>query len=287
MTRVLVTGGTGGLGREVVPRLVQAGYTVRVMSRHDRRAGQWPQAEWAQADLASGAGIKEAVADVDTIIHAATNAGVTLEDATLSTFLRKSLLKHDGSVDVEGTRLLLEQAHIAGVGHVIYVSIVGIERLPFAYYRDKLRAEALVQESDVPWSIARATQFHSLINAMVQQSAGWPAVILATDFLFQPVYPGDVADHLCALIRQGPAGRLPDFGGPEVFKLGDLARTWLNVRGQRKPIWNIPLPGKTAKALRQGGLTNPQEKHGTVTWAEWVQRTFESSRYDNRVTSPH
>ncbi|HEX9131709.1 MAG TPA: SDR family NAD(P)-dependent oxidoreductase [Ktedonobacteraceae bacterium] len=57
MTRVLVTGGTGGLGREVVPRLVQAGYTVRVMSRHDRRTGQWPQVEWAQADLASGAGV--------------------------------------------------------------------------------------------------------------------------------------------------------------------------------------------------------------------------------------
>ncbi|HEX9131708.1 MAG TPA: NAD(P)H-binding protein [Ktedonobacteraceae bacterium] len=230
---------------------------------------------------------KEAVADVDTIIHAATNAGVTLEDAKLSTFLRKSLLKHDDSVDVGGTRLLLEQAHIAGVGHFIYVSIVGIERLPFAYYRDKLRAEELVQKSDVPWSMARATQFHSLINTMVQQSAGWPAVILATDLLFQPVYPGDVADHLCALIRQGPAGRLPDFGGPEVLKLGDMARAWLEIHGQRKPIWNIPLPGKTAKALRQCGLTNPQEKHGTVTWAEWLQRTVESSRYDNRVTSQH
>ena len=111
--------------------------------------------------------------------------------------------------------------------------------------------------------------------------------MLATDFLFQPVYPGDVADHLCALIRQGPAGRLPDFGGPEVLKLGDMARMWLNVRGQRKPIWNIPLPGKTAKTLRQGGLTNPQEKHGSVTWAEWLQRTFEPSRIDNSVTSQH
>ena len=112
-------------------------------------------------------------------------------------------------------------------------------------------------------------------------------MMLVTDFLFQPVYPGDVADHLCALIRQGPAGRLPDFGGPEVLKLGDMARMWLNVRGQRKPIWNIPLPGKTAKTLRQGALTNPQEKHGSVTWAEWLQRTFESSRIDNSVTSQH
>ncbi len=285
MTRVLVTGGTGGLGREVVPRLVQAGYTVRVMSRHDRQTGQWPQVEWAQADLASGAGVKEAGADVDTIIHAATNAGVTLEDATLNAFVRKAILKHDGSVDVEGTRLLLEHAHIAGVSHFIYVSIVGIERLPFAYYRNKLKAEALVQESGVPWSIARSTQFHSLINAIVQQSAGWPAMMLATDFLFQPVDPGDVADYLCALVRQGPAGRLPDFGGPEVLKLGDMARTWLDVRGQRKPIWHMPLPGKTAKALRQGGLTCPQEKHGTMTWAEWVRRTYEIPKKDNTIAT--
>jgi uncharacterized protein YbjT (DUF2867 family) len=287
MTRVLVTGGTGGLGHEVVNKLVQAGYTVRVMSRHSRQPGQWPETEWAQGDLATGAGVREAVADVDTIIHAATNAGVTLEDATLSAFVRKVLLRHDGSVDVEGTRLLLEKARIAGVGHFIYVSIAGIEHIPFAYYRNKLKAEELVRESSLPWSIARATQFHSLINAMVQQAAGWPVMILATDLLFQPVDPGDVAGYLCARVAQGPAGRLPDFGGPEVLQLGDMARTWLEIREIRKPIWHMPLSGKTAKTLRLGGLTCPQEKHGNITWAEWVQRTFESSKNDNRITSQH
>src|SRR5258708_3496640 len=103
MTRVLVTGGTGGLGSEVVNKLINAGYQVRVMSRHNRQPGQWPEAEWAQADLAIGTGLSEAVAGVDAIIHAATNAGVTLEDATLSTFISKALLRHDGSVDVQGT----------------------------------------------------------------------------------------------------------------------------------------------------------------------------------------
>ncbi len=280
MTRVLVTGGTGGLGSEVVNKLITAGYQVRVMSRHKRHPGQSPEAEWAQADLATGTGLSEAVAGVDAIIHAATNVGMTLEDATLSAFVSKALLRHDGSVDVQGTKLLLEHARAVGVGHFLYISIVGIEHIPFAYYHHKLQAEALVRESAVPWSIARATQFHSLINVMLRESAKWPVMMLASDFQFQPVDPGDVAEHLCRCLAQGPAGRVRDFGGPEVLKLGDMARTWLELLGKSKPIWRTPLPGKTARALRQGALTCPDEKHGTITWIEWLrQRSAQTEKH--------
>src|SRR5260370_24129528 len=186
MTRVLVTGGTGGLGSEVVNKLIKAGYQVRVMSRHKRQPGQSREAEWAQADLAAGTGLSEAVAGVDAIIHAATNVGMTLEDATLSAFVSKALLRHDGSVDVQGTKLLLEHARAAGVGHFFYISIVGIEHIPFAYYRDKLQAEALVRESAVPWSIARPTHFPSLINVVLQESAKGPVLMLALAFPCQP-----------------------------------------------------------------------------------------------------
>jgi uncharacterized protein YbjT (DUF2867 family) len=110
-------------------------------------------------------------------------------------------------------------------------------------------------------------------------------MLLTTDLLFQPVDPGDVASYLCTCVAQGPAGRLPDFGGPEVLKLGDMARTWLEVSGQRKLIWHMPLPGKTAKAIRQGELTCPNEKHGTITWAEWVQHTSMQSEKDKAVTT--
>ncbi len=275
MSRVLVTGGTGELGRKVISKLIKAGYTVRVMSRQSKENSRWSEVEWAQADLATGKGLSEAVADVDTIIHAATNVGeMNLEDATFSAFFRKALLRHDSTVDVQGTRLLLEQARTAGVAHCIYISIVGIEHLPFAYYRHKIEAEALVRESGVAWSIARATQFHSLINAMLQLSAKGPVMLLATDFQVQPVDSGDVADYLCSCVAKGPAGRLPDFGGPEVLKLGDMARILLEICGKKKSIIRIPLPGKTAKALRQGALTCPNEKHGITNWIEWVRRTY-------------
>jgi len=70
MPRVLVTGGTGGLGRELVPRLMHAGYTVRVMSRRptgvlrdERKPGEFPEAGWAQTDLETGQGLGEALAE--------------------------------------------------------------------------------------------------------------------------------------------------------------------------------------------------------------------------------
>jgi uncharacterized protein YbjT (DUF2867 family) len=278
MNRVLVTGGTGGLGREIVHKLLKSGYIVRVMSRRSQAYSQWPEVEWIQADLATGVGLNEAVADVDTIIHAATDAGVTLENATLNAFLRKSLLRHDGSVDIQGTKLLLEQAHACGVAHCIYISIVGVEHIPFAYYRHKLAAEAVVRESKVPWSIVRATQFHSLLDIFIRTAAKLPVLALTTDFQFQPVDPTEVAGYLCAFAEHGPNGRCPDFGGPEVLTLSNLARTWLDVYGSKQRIIHVSLPGKTARTLRQGGLTSPFEKRGTITWAEWLLQHHQGNK---------
>jgi uncharacterized protein YbjT (DUF2867 family) len=65
------------------------------------------------------------------------------------------------------------------------------------YYRNKLAAEKLVRESGVPWTMGRATQFHSLINLVLQQMARLPIMPLATDFQFQPVDPGEVANYFC------------------------------------------------------------------------------------------
>ena len=148
MTRVLVTGGAGGFGRALVPRLIGRGYTVRIMSRRAAPAGS--AAEWAQADLESGVGLAAALAGVDVVVHAASSPAM-----------------HTHQVDVEGTRRLLRAAQAAGVAHLAYISIVGIDNSPFAYYRHKLAAEALVVESPLPW-ILRATQFHTLIDTFLR-----------------------------------------------------------------------------------------------------------------------
>ncbi|MFN8371732.1 MAG: NAD(P)H-binding protein [Anaerolineae bacterium] len=256
MTRVLVTGGTGGLGREVVTRLGAAGCAVRVMSRRGRPQDFNPALEWAQADVETGAGLAAAVANVDVIVNAVTSPA-----------------KDTQKVDVEGTQRLLEQARTAKVGHFLHVSIVGIERIPFPYYRHKVAAEQVVENGGVPYSILRATQFHSLVDGFLQTLLRYPLGVMPADLLFQPIDTGEAADCIVSAIKGKPGEHLPDIGGPERLRLGDLAQMWLKVRGKQKLLLPIWLPGGFGHALRNGYNTTPN-RYGKITWTEWLNKQY-------------
>src|SRR3989337_1256223 len=197
MPRVLVTGGTGVLGREIVPRLAAAGYTGRGMSRRAGPAAGAPT-EWAQAQIEAGEGLAEAVAGVDVIVHCAS-----------SPFRRTRV------VDVEGTRRLLGAAKAAGVPHFVYISIVGIDRIPLPYYKAKLAAERLIEESGAPYSIQRAPPFHTLVDQTLRSLTRFPIGFYPAGFKFQPIDPGEVAERIVQQVEAGPGGRLPDIAGPE------------------------------------------------------------------------
>lgn len=257
MKRVLVTGGRGVLGRRVVRQLKTQGYTVRVMSR---KAGAAEGVEWAKADLESGEGLVEAVKDVQAVIHAASNPGNLLRVR---------------NADVGGTARLLNTAGAAGVEHFIYISIVGIDRVPYFYYRIKLEAEHLIKNSGLPWSIQRATQFYNFpVDLLFKPAAKLPLMPLLPDFPIQPVDVGEVAERLVQAVGHGPGGMLRDFAGPQVLSLGQMARSWLEAQHLHKPIWHIPMFGSVIAALRQGYLTNPQAEQGLVTWEEWLKRNY-------------
>jgi uncharacterized protein YbjT (DUF2867 family) len=195
MQNILVTGGAGRLGRPLVRYLSEIGYRVRRMSRRSSPGVDWPGAEWKQADLATGAGLEEAVQGMDVVVHTAGNG--------------------TRQVEVEGTRRLLDAARRADVSHVVYISIVGIDKVPYAYGKARLTCEDLIEHRGIPWSILRATQFHYLIDLVLHTLARLPLVMpLPTDLLLQPVDEEEVAGRLCEIVQAGPSGRLPDMGGP-------------------------------------------------------------------------
>ena len=118
---VLVTGGSGSLGRRVVERLRDAGREVRVLSRSGRPAT-------VRGDLLTGEGLERAVHGVDTIVHCASSPRKTRQ------------------IDVEGTERLLRAAVRTGISHIVFISIVGVDRNPyFPYYRMKLEVERIVE----------------------------------------------------------------------------------------------------------------------------------------------
>jgi uncharacterized protein YbjT (DUF2867 family)/catechol 2,3-dioxygenase-like lactoylglutathione lyase family enzyme len=241
---VLVAGATGTLGRAVAARLGGP----RLLSRRPGPGG-------VAADLVTGAGVDAALSGVDAVINCATARGR----------------------DAQAAATLLDAAERAGVRHLVHVSIVGIDRVPLGYYREKLAVEALVEASPVPTTTVRATQFHELVAVLLTKAARARVLPVPAGTSLQPVAAGDLAAHLVALADGEPAGRVPDFGGPQVLPAAELARAWRAARRLRVPVVPVRFPGRVAAAVRAGGLLCPDRAVGTTTFGEHVTRRPDAS----------
>jgi len=252
---VLVTGGTGTLGRHVVRMLRQAGHRARIFSRQPRG-----HVDAVQGDLRTGAGIAKALADMEVVVHAAS--------ATRSPMAARA-------VDVDGTRRLLAAARETGIQHFVYVSIVGIDRVGYPYYRAKLAAESAVREDMVPWSIVRATQFHSFMELTLAAFSRLPGVTaIPFGWQFQPVDEREVARRVYEISLGQPSGALPDFGGPEVCDYRSIGRAWLGARKARRRLVNLWLPLPASRQVSQGNLTCPDHRDGTLTFGQYLDERY-------------
>jgi uncharacterized protein YbjT (DUF2867 family) len=227
------------------------------MSRREGSGAEDAGIERVRADLETGEGLDDAVAGVELIVHAAS-----------------SPRRKTREIDVDGTGRLIKAAEAAGTALLFYISIVGIDRIPLGYYKAKLAAEQLIEQSRVPWSILRATQFHSLIDGFLRTLVRFPVALLPGSVRFQSIDAGEVAERLVQHISRGPSGRLPDLGGPEVLTFGEMARAWLTARRQSAVFLPLPLMGKTASALRQGYNCCPDHAEGKMTWEHWLSRKY-------------
>jgi uncharacterized protein YbjT (DUF2867 family) len=259
---ILVTGGTGTLGRLVVARLRVAGCDVRVLSRRRRAGGEGSKEdgegiEFVTGDLAAGEGIDAAVEGAEIIVHCAGSA----------------------KGDEDKARHLVRAAARAGARHLVYISVVGADRVPiessvdrmmFGYFGSKLAAERAVAESGLPWTTLRATQFHDLLLATARQLARLPVIPVPAGFRFQPVDAGEVAARLVALALGPPAGLVPDMAGPRVYEMAELVRGYLRARGMRRPLVPVWLPGKAARAFRAGANLAPDRAVGRRTWEAFL-----------------
>lgn len=253
--RVLVAGGTGVLGRVVVDQLLASGADVRILSR-GRRLHRHSDVEHLCGDLRTGAGLGAAVSGTDTIVQCA-----------------------------EHVHHLVAAAKQASSPHLVYTSIVGIDRVPFGFYRRKLGDEELIAKSGLPWTVLRATQFHDLIAVLLRMLAKPPVLAVPSGLSFQPVDVREVGERLARLALGEPVGRAPDFGGPQVRAVPDLARSYLALVGKRRPIMPVWLPGRVFRAYRAGGHLAPEHAQGTVTFEQYLTEQLAAgiAPYDDAI----
>ena len=253
---ILVTGGTGTLGSALVPKL---GGDVRVLSRSTG-------ANLVTGDLTTGEGIDAAVDGVDTIIHC---AGASKGDERT-------------------TATLIEAAKRAGSPHIVYISVVGADRVPvvtrtdralFGYIASKRAAEQVVAESGLPWTTLRATQFHDLALKTVSGMGKLPVIPVPSGMRWQPIETDEVAARLVELALGAPAGLVDDIAGPRVYGMAEFLRGYLKATGKHRVLIPIRLPGRAARAFREGANLAPDHAVGVRTWEDFLaERTSPSGR---------
>jgi len=252
---VLVTGGTGTLGRHVVKLLRQSGHRARILSRQPRG-----HVDAVHGDLRTGEGVAKALAGMEVVVHAASATRAPLRGR---------------STDVGGTRRMLELARAADISHVVFVSIVGIDGVGYPYYRTKVAAERVIKEGGVPWSMLRATQFHEFMEILLRGFSRVPGITaIPLRWQFQPVDSSEVARRVVDVARGEPAGMLADFGGPEVRTLESIAQSWLAARNEHRRLVNMPVPFQFGRQVAEGKLTCPDHKVGLITFDQYLAERY-------------
>ncbi|HZU47366.1 MAG TPA: NAD(P)H-binding protein [Mycobacterium sp.] len=255
---ILVTGGTGGLGHRVVPRLVAAGRTVRVLSRKPHAPDR--AVEYMVGDLVTGVGVEAAVAGVDVVLHCAATGRIKKDTAQ--------------------ARNLVRAAQQAGVRHLINISVVGADRIPvksgldrsmFGYFAGQRAVESAFEESGIPWTNLRATQFYDgFMLVVLRGMSKLPVIPVPRGVRFQPVDTDDVAAELARLTLGEPVGEAPAIAGPKTYTLDELLRSYLKAVGKRRCLLPIRVPGAAAAAIRGGANLAPDRAVGTRTWEEYL-----------------
>jgi uncharacterized protein YbjT (DUF2867 family) len=155
--------------------------------------------------------------------------------------------------------------------HLVYVSIVGVDRIPFGYYHAKFAAEQVLLASGLPVTLVRITQFHTFVDQLLATARRGPVLPVPMGWRVQPVDVGEAAAHVAEVAGQPPAGDVVEFGGPEEHSAADLARMWAGARAPGTRAVATPLPGKLSAAFRDGAAVPTGSARGRRTYAEHLR----------------
>jgi uncharacterized protein YbjT (DUF2867 family) len=245
--KIAVTGATGRVGSHLVEVLQQRGHDVVPIARSKG------------VDVATGEGLDEALAGVETIIDTATWPTPDQKEAT--EFFATS------------ARNLQRAGAAAGAKRIVLVSIIGIDKFQAGYNAAKVVQEQTLLEGPLPVRIVRAAQFHEFVDQFV----GWmiqDGVAHLPEFRTQLVAARVVAEALADAAEEPEIenGRLTEIAGPREERLAEVAAALFASRGDSTEIREVrPAGDPDAEAYANGAaLPNPGAKHAGPSFEEWL-----------------
>jgi uncharacterized protein YbjT (DUF2867 family) len=245
--KIVVIGGSGLIGSKLVARLDERGHEPVAASPD------------TGVDTLTGEGVADAVVGASVVVDVS-NAPSSQDGAVLEFFDRS-------------TRNLLAAEAAAGVGHHVALSVVGTERLTESgYFRAKLAQEELIEESSIPYSIVRATQFFEFMDRIAADATDGNTVRLPPA-LIQPIAADDVASALGRIAVGSPLNGIVEIAGPDRCRLDELIRARLGASADPREVIADPhaayfgiTPGE--RTLLPGGDADIAE----ISYQDWLSQ---------------
>ncbi|HXF27162.1 MAG TPA: SDR family oxidoreductase [Bryobacteraceae bacterium] len=246
--KIVVIGGTGLIGSKLVKKLREHGHEAVAASPN------------TGVNSVTGEGLADALKGASVVVDV-TNSP-SWEDAAVLKFFETS------------TRNLLANEGAAGVGHHVALSVVGTERLlESGFFRAKLAQENLIKASSIPYSIVRATQFFEFVNKIADLSAEGNKVRLPP-VLFQPMAADDVAGAIGRIATNAPVNGTVEIGGPEQFRLDELARRDLAARKDPREVISDPNARYYGIQVSERTLVpNDDARLGETRFEDWLKQS--------------
>jgi uncharacterized protein YbjT (DUF2867 family) len=245
--KIVVIGGTGLIGSKTVAILRQSGHEVVAAS---------PQ---SGVNTITGEGLKEALAGAQVVIDLANSP--SFEDKAVLEFFETS------------ERNLLPAEAAAGVRHHVALSIVGTDRSDNGYFRAKVAQEKLIEDSSIPYTIIRSTQFMEFLRGIADSGAEGNMVRIATG-MFQPIAADDVAANVAEVALAAPRSGIVEIAGPERAPFNEIVARYLKAVGDPREVVSDPEARYFGGRVEERSLVPLGEARlGRISLDEWFRRS--------------
>jgi len=259
--KVCVAGGTGLLGRAIVPALLDAGHEVVVLSRSNPATDPIdPRAAWVHGDVTDPGGLVEPLRGMDAVVDAVQFPKSPVENP------RKGLTFE--RIDLGGTKNLVDAAKAAGVPRFIGLSGAGAaEDARYHWLRFKWQEEEHIRASGLTYTIFRPSWIYGPRDVSLNRFLGFakflPFIPVIGDgkTRLNPLFVNDLGRHVAAALTvAGTENRLFEIGGPEVLTMDEIIRTALAAHGKKRfllhqPGWLMKIVASVAQFMPGRPLT--------------------------------